>query len=555
MGETKKSGVTLNVKGLEGVDPIGVSITYSVGNLPICLLSVAPHSTDPKIENEASGILSDVDKNKRINDVVVSASVTAVTGTETITNNISFTGILDGLSLSKSYGGNTYQAVIKPKTQVLLEVTTLTPGLYVHSQNVFKVPDFAMVNKSGEDAISYWSFATAINNDLLSKDPITFYRDVLIALLEIQKDKVSSFIGTAVSVEGLTQVFTKLFNDNRYKRALISAIAALKTLNVSHVVQGLVKRIKVSQPAVSHLLRGYLLTGSNIVFENLSTFIGSMGCGIVWTDKSGYVVPANSFIKQVHMTPDDYGEISQYPNIAFPANYNSYVYNDNGYRDIAHVVLLKSFLPPGTNMSQVEIPLAFGGEFHAPDSVTRASGVLVTEAHPFLTEAYNTAKGSDLAQAKKGLDSPGISLYETPEKYEAVVSNEEISKVLKNKEKPTKEMKDVCNMLAEIKYYQHRYSDRLGSVTMDFNPNWVPGTGGTLYIRETAMFLDFYVTSVTHTIELSAPNNGSAVTTVNFNCGRMGKSPIGLSKEPFFGYTLEDEQKVREAFIKDIGAS
>jgi hypothetical protein len=90
---------------------------------------------------------------------------------------------------------------------------------------------------------------------------------------------------------------------------------------------------------------------------------------------------------------------------------------------------------------------------------------------------------------------------------------------------------------------------------MDFNPNWVPGTSGTLYIRETGNFIAFYVTGVTHRIEMSVPHSGHAITSITFCCGRMGASPPGVDADLFLGYNLAKEQAIQAAFVADIGGA
>jgi len=112
---------------------------------------------------------------------------------------------------------------------------------------------------------------------------------------------------------------------------------------------------------------------------------------------------------------------------------------------------------------------------------------------------------------------------------------------------------EIIRNYAETKFYQARYGDRLGTITLDFNPDWVPGTGGSLYIRETGVFIAFYVTGVTHRIDLSPPNNGSATTIINFSCGRIGSDPVGVDKDMFLGYDRDKEEKLQNRYLGDFG--
>ena len=108
---------------------------------------------------------------------------------------------------------------------------------------------------------------------------------------------------------------------------------------------------------------------------------------------------------------------------------------------------------------------------------------------------------------------------------------------------------------AEIKFYQARYGDRRGTITMSFNTNWAPGASGTLYVRETGFSLDFWVESVTHRVDMTPPAGGSAITIINFCCGRMGTSPVGVDEDKFTGYNKSKETDFINKFISDIGAN
>jgi hypothetical protein len=116
------------------------------------------------------------------------------------------------------------------------------------------------------------------------------------------------------------------------------------------------------------------------------------------------------------------------------------------------------------------------------------------------------------------------------------------------------DMAEAISAYAETKYYQAKYYDRMGSLNMDFNPKWVPGTGGTLYVRATGVMLSFYVTSVTHRIDTSAPNHGNASTTVNFCCGRIGSGPEGVSADRYLGYDAGKESGIQGSYVGDMGA-
>ena len=184
--------------------------------------------------------------------------------------------------------------------------------------------------------------------------------------------------------------------------------------------------------------------------------------------------------------------------------------------------------------------------------ISKASGVLIMHAHPFMAFSDAGANKPEANQKGKAACDAG-SMYEDKEQITDVENSEDLpqgeKKAVEDNRKP---FKDMLDNYAEQKFLQVRYGDRQGSMTLSFNPNWVPGASGTLFIRSTEMFLEFYVTSVTHRVDLSPPANGSAITTINFNCGRMGKQTIGVSKDEFLGYDGKKEKDFQKKFIADI---
>ena len=112
---------------------------------------------------------------------------------------------------------------------------------------------------------------------------------------------------------------------------------------------------------------------------------------------------------------------------------------------------------------------------------------------------------------------------------------------------------------AELRYYQLKYTDRMGGLGMLFNPNCAPGAVGTAYLRAPGVYIDFFVTEVVHEIRLSAPDHGQAATHIGFNCGRMGSYTEAGALAPglkqldlFDGFDATKSGKVAAAFVKDI---
>jgi hypothetical protein len=206
----------------------------------------------------------------------------------------------------------------------------------------------------------------------------------------------------------------------------------------------------------------------------------------------------------------------------------------------------------GTNAGALTSDRGLVGEYCT--TLGGGTGVLAVKSHPWmgLTPTGDVPAKTSVSTLKK-LDGKG-SMVEAATSFKAgkaIGKNTTAEGVASKKSSAGNLTKATLDNYAETKMYQAKYIDRQGTITMDFNPNWVPGTGGSLFIRETGMTLAFHVTNVTHRIDVSAPNTGSAITTVSFNCGRLGASPPGTDSDVFLGYNLGKEEGVQSAFIGD----
>jgi hypothetical protein len=553
----KKSDVELTVTGLDGTTPIGVTISSSVGAIPTALVDLAPAPPGKiKIDGAASGVLANIDYEKRKQDITVNIKVkTYVSEQGKKDHEFKFVGVLDGLSVSNAVGNNSYQAVLKNKAQTLLEVTTLTPGLYPTSVNIYKSPLYATVNDANAEdsrATVAWGNLKAVHKDVFEHQPIKSYTELMKRVIDLQKGEYNSFVGTEKLISGSKPM--KVFEDGRYKIALSKAAELLNTIDLSAVEGGSLNDIKASHPRVSNAIKSHFTSGPNILLENYMNFLAYMGCTLLFSNKKIYVVPINSYIKGNYAKPGE-KQLQTKPNCAHPADYNSYVYNDNGYRDILSVLIAHvGHIGETTHVTTAGTERGLIGEYVDEHNLTQASGVLVVNAHEFLVGSPDAARPKDSRDGKNRLDQEGDGMCQDKQPFGAASSQakSDVKKVEEDKKQSEKSFaKDLLDNYAEIKLYQARYNDRSGSLVMDFNPKWVPGTSGWLYIRQTDMFIAFYVNNVTHRVDMSAPNNGSAITTVNFNCGRLGRAPVGVSEDKFIGYNLGKETSIQDKYIGD----
>lgn len=554
----QKSDVKLEVTPLPGVTVTGIALNFTAGAIPTCIVDVAPDEKDViKIEGSAKGILANPDQEKRKNDIRVKLEVKSKSGAGDKTRKLEWKGYFDGLTIGNTVGQNTYQAILKGKAQTLLELTLLTPGLHPTSINPYRNPLYAIIgnanagDEQSEVAINSSEWAAGVD---IKQDPIKFYTSLIERLIKLQKSEYSKFLGSEKGTDG-QQAIVKILSEQRYTKALTRAEKLWQKINTDAVKSGSISGLKCSNPNAASAMRNMILQGPNVMLENYMNFLNFMGCTMIFgADEKMWVVPERSFIKQEHNKPGK-KKPSDKTNVANPADYNSYTYNDNGYRDIFAVIAMTEVPIGGTTVLSKELEPGFVGWYYDENELTQASGLLVIKNHPFFPFfSVNDNNYADAKEMKNKADG-GSSYYESEKKWGQEKDKEDQKKRAKEKQQKYEQtLKELINNYSETKFYQGRYGDRRGTITMDFNPKWCPGTGGTLFVRETGFFIDFWVESVTHRVDMTPPAGGSAITVVNFCCGRMGTAPVGTQKDVFLGYDKGKENQVRDAFIQDLKA-
>lgn len=522
--------------------PLGLTISYGVNTIPVCLVDL-----DPTISNS---LLENPDAAKRKVECTITGEVTTNRGLPgEKTQQIKFVGLFDGVSINQTMGSLDYKAVIKSKWQTLIEANTKTPGLHPLGQNVFKRVRALEVDGSSDEETAFKGLVHI--DDDPGANIVDYYASILKGMLQIQADGGNGLFGQ--EGEGATNLAIKeVIQSGNYKQAAQKALDLVQGgLDVS-ALSGTVTKMSSAYLNQGLSIIDMFLHGPENVWENMLAFYDALGACLVVGNNKCFVVPANSFIKPQHTVPGP-GQDSDKPNTAYPANYNQWSYNDNGYRGVGYVVVLNDIANTNKNLHQ-NVPSVDMGMFPktAEAGGDFGTAVLIVRRNPFMFmgmgHGYNPEKGKD-ARTTQG-KYPG---------KEGIKNSKSQVNVQKEYEKeadtnPIVTDRDVFDNYAEIKLYQARYGDRIGSITMEFDPNWVPGTSGTLYTRYPGIFLDFFVTNVTHKIALTPPNGGTAVTVISFSCARLGSDPVGVDEDKFFGYNQGKMQGVQQSFIGDISA-
>jgi len=528
--------VSIEAQGVPGT-PIGATIVHQAGSIPTAYVDLCPGNGE-KISKKAS--FGDIEGSKR-SEASVSISVKIAINGEKVTRKVHFTGLLDGMSISNVAGNVSYQAVIKNKAQAALELTTLTPGLYPGSINIFKPSNYDTVTSAqGEDAkVEAWTnLEQEVDTGL---NPVEFYTELMKVILKKQEGGWREYLQDETCVDGAFP-FENVYSSGPYKKNLGIARDIFENLDLSSVTKGALANLTAESEDVLTGMEYVFKHGPPGLLENYMQFLSSIGCSMLFGNSKAWVVPANSVFKP---------QASEV-NIAKPIDIVSYSYNDGGFKDLGHVVVCSDGGEGGGgNLGDETFDTSVIGCYSAEQ--TNASGVLVLNIHPWMGVNPFGASASDSPEGSDKYDKESESMYSEKESLgdaakKASQGHKEAADTARNAYKST--LKEVANSYAECKYHQFKYFDRQGSLTTDFNPNWAPGVGGVLY-TETGVCISFFVTSVTHKVDLVAPSSGQAMTTITYTSGRISSGPSGVEGDKFLGADGGTDAKVASAFVND----
>lgn len=548
--------VSVTISGPLPLKPIGVDITFAVNTVPTCLIAM---------DATQSTILQDPDSYKRKGLITVTLNVKG--------NSVQFLGYFDGLSASQSVGGISYTAVLKGQAQLLLETDTLVPGLSPYGQNPFKTFDTTALNSGSDPQTSVVNIEIGNTSvDLANSSLAEAYKQLAGISLNYQANGGFDSLILKNNNSGLDAGTLKTILDNPGRQAKLKlALTYFNNLDVS----SLDNLKNILSPADMFNAKGlinYYSNGPRMLWENMVDFYGNLGVILIPGNNSIIAVPNNGFITFPHNVPG-VGMHSGTTNAAYPADYNAFSYNDNGYVDVGYVALVSN-IP--MSVDSVVTYGAYQGSYPSLGGTSNSSGasLLILEANPLIFQAadpyfakdtnnvtaQNTQTGKQSSVAAGGTSIPHTgAITEQVQSNPTAVQTASINNYNTN-------LQSFGDNYAELKFFQARYGDRMGSISSRFNSNWCPGTVGTLFSRGvgdsnsktqdgTGIWLDYFVQGVTHRVSLSAPNGGTATTSINFNCGRLGVQTSSVASDKLYNYAYGQVQKAQKAFLADIKAT
>lgn len=530
---------------VDHLHPIGVTIRYGINAIPTATLDLTPSDL---------GIVCDLEKWRR-----TPVKVRVETATQGC---LTFQGLIDGLSLSQSVGDMRMQLILKNPFQILHEINPKLPGYHSAGVDFTKRVDVLRVDPHADTAQQL----TVILNSSIQVDLNKPLFEGVIQLLkavvtsQVLQSRIQTLTGTGSTAEPAI-LAAKAVGAQQTKMAL----ALLDHIDYSYVPTYLTLG---DYQTLNWVLESICESRSNI-FDILIGILDTVGCGLIISNKNAYIVPNTGFLKQSHEATVNFREFSKLPNVLYPAQYNNLVFNDNGYKDVNAVYLISD----NKNMRQI------AGFYKNPDP--RDKGGVLAEVMPYVIGFNNVAfRGAQISEAKKSVAAPGAtntpsttgsSNSEAGQQAEVItVNTEEEAKIKKSLAANTTNqaaidrMQTFANQWAQLRYCQLKYADRIGGVTTMFNPSYAPGCVGSLYLRSPGVYIDFFLTEITHEFRVNIPNSGVAQTHLNFNCGRMGTIGssllgVGLDQLDLFkaytdspGYSAATSAEVAVEFVANL---
>lgn len=522
----KKGPIDITLEGTSS-KPIGVNIEYGVGRIPTAVIDVDASTID-------KAFLCNPESKWRQE---MSLQVKTAKGC------LAFDGLFDGISISQTPGDVHYSIVLKSRWQRFLEAYPRAPGISPNSVPIFFRSDNTFMNIGFPDQI-YQKIRFGPDGVLKQQgNPIpNFIIDAAKAVVTLEQgfESFQSLMG--INMED----YYELLKNPRYQETLRVCKELFDKINFT-AVAGCPYQAGTNSLEMIRVLTNGGLTIWDMMLEGLAL----IQCTLLVGNEQAWVVPMDSFLKIPHTQPSfrdksDVSSTDKIPNTAYPSEYSNYLLNSNGYKDIYACYLISGDISEGNTKMHTYLDAG-----HFIDKDSKATGAVIERVSSFMTfpmfggatlntDTQNNKKNGvpHVQKGKQEWKDIQQKIKENTKRFEGAVDTAR---------------KTIGNNLAQLKYYQAKYGDRTGSFATEFNPKWVPGTTGTLYTRYPGIWIDFYVTNVSHRISLSAPSNGTAITVISFSSARSGKDGeiAGIDNYDFFQYNTGGMLTVQRDWIDD----
>ena len=541
--------VEVSVTGIPGLGSngegiTGINITYGYNMIPVAHITL----NTPWVQQNAASLFSNPSSLKKSTKPdKVKIKIKSVTGC------LEFDGFYDGMSSVQTPGGMDFTIIIKNKFQILSDMYPKYIGLYPGSTLAYRnVPNLTI--DSGNPKEMYTKFLDELD---LQVAPPKFYIEAIKKIAESQESK--EFLGSTKELSALVNIL----EDKSYKDALKDLKKELDSIDVDNADT---KDLKCSQSASYYI--DMLMNGGDTAWDLLINAMGDVGCVLVASNKKLYVIPQSNFLKLDGSRPGDSQRQSSSPNQAYPADYSNFVLNDTSYKNIKYcfVECDSSLLTPESVISSIyadylgQYPKD-GNDVNPDDG---SSGVLVVSAPPYIARSalagiaiHNDEVRKNIEGGKPWADAGKGGPPDTEDDAASKMGGDE-SKVDSDVGKDANKIRETMDKYAKARFLMEKYVERAGSFNLQFNPQWVPATTGFLACQSPCIVYNFYVTSVTHSISITAARSGTAATQVTFNSARYGSNvgslPSTQSNE-LYSYDDGKMKGFQKKWLGDNGAN
>lgn len=509
--------IILNIEGLDTISPVGASLFYGVNMVPVATLDLSPDHLK---------LLCNFEKYRR---------QPATLKINTTRGCIYFKGLVDGLSFFQAPGNVSARLVIKHDFQMLMETNSRLPGFHPSTPDIFRRIETLNTNPEGSFNAIELSAILAVPMD---SDIVKFFVEIAKAAVTVQKQMSLTGSG-GQDILAVTEL-AKIYSDAKYKTVL----ALLDFIDTS-ATAGMI--VNANSPGVVDMVIKQLQETSGNLLDDLMLKLNDYGAALVIGNDFAYTIPESGFLKMDRGNLPEVGAESKTINVIYPAQYDSFSFNDVGYKDIKTCYVVSD-----ENMTMLNTKLTADlGVYTDPDEQIKG-GVLMTKLPKFVALAVDYSVLNNNTKMQK-------RIAEGTSNCESAISHADIEKqqqeiLIKEKKDLNEIRKKFTDNWAQMRYLQAKYADRTGSIRSMFNPKWAPGACGSLYTRLPGTYLDFFVDSIEHRFTTSLPSGGEAVTNISFKCGRMGTSNTssGLEKIEIYNYNYDSSLNFCNKFVDDI---
>jgi hypothetical protein len=536
-------------QNISKIKVVGATIHYGINKLPIANVHIDPAGL--------SALLCDFDTVRRRE---VTLNIQSSVGC------LSFEGIIDGNSISQQPGSLTSSFILKHRFTYLNEVYPRLLGINAGGTNIFTIiPSIAVEDSDLQNGGNWFAreqsrFLTLAPGLNFDQKVMPFMLDLFKAAVRLQMNYNEVVPAKQYANGDLESNLQNVMRDVQINAQSLgpTVLELLEKIDPSYT-SGF--EFNASSPLVGDKMVNDISLFTETLFSCMMRMLTEYNCAIVIGNQKAFIIPDAPYLKVTKTGSPMPGARSNSFNIAYPADYENFTFNDMGENTIKGVYVIAEPIPSEATTETMGVEQingyygeAVSGEPTGAGKPNKVFGNIVLKTLPGLVTTYTSYQGFFSTRILRHLIESGESAKALIAK--PVETSEMLDSMDELKQELVKFRSDVqrfFNQWAQIEYCRIKYADRVGSISMPFNNKWIPGAPGTIYTRNPGTYIDMFVTDVTHNFSMSAPNGGNATTTVTYNSGRPGGNiNDGLNSVDMFNYGYQDAMRFCGSYFNDI---